>query len=227
MPSRSAALPRALASRLVTRRLLQFRRSPNSIKVRIALNVKGLDYEATEMSSADRQPMIEAAGWPLVPILIDDRVVMRDSAAILHYLEANYREGPSLTPTDRDELRNAERIVTVVNSEILPIQWSLLSEIQKPEEERDPARGAEARRAAVAALSRLEERLATREWLVGDTMSLYDVILGANLLPLRAPAEFVEQSPMWGYFTENLRIEEERPHVSAWVGRVVAHDGLA
>jgi hypothetical protein len=58
-------------------------------------------------------------------------------------------------------------------------------------------------------------------------MSLYDVILGANLLPLRAPAEFVGQSPMWRYFTENLRIEEERPHVSAWVGRVVDHDGLA
>ena len=179
------------------------------------------------MFSADRQPMFEAAGWPLVPILIDDRVVMRDSAAILHYLEANYREGPSLTPTDRDDLRTAERIVTALNSEILPIQWSLMSEIQKPEEERDPARGSEARQTAVAALGRLEERLAEGDWLVGNAMSLYDVILGSNLLPLRAPAEFAEQSPMWRYFAENLRIEGERPRVSAWVGRVVAHDGLA
>jgi hypothetical protein len=130
-----------------------------------------------------------------------------------------------MTPTDRDELRTAERIVTALSSEILPIQWALLSEIQKPEGDRDPARGTESRRTAVAVLGRLEERLAERDWLVGDQMSLYDVILGSNLLPLRAPAEFAEESPMWRYFAENLRIEEERPRVSAWVGRVVAHDG--
>jgi glutathione S-transferase len=211
----------------VPRRLLQFRRSSNSIKVRIALNVKGLEYEAIEMMAADRQPMIEAAGWPLVPILIDDRIVMRDSAAILHYLEANYRNTRSLTPTDPSDLRTGERIVTALTAEILPIQWSLISEIQKPEEERDPALATEARQAAIAALERLEERLAGREWLVGDAMSLYDVILGSSLLPLRAPPEFVAQSPMWRYFAENLRIEDERPRVSAWVGRVVAHDGLA
>ncbi|MGH2394904.1 MAG: glutathione S-transferase N-terminal domain-containing protein, partial [Candidatus Limnocylindria bacterium] len=66
------------------RTLLEFHRSPNSVKVRVALGYKGLEYEIREMMAADRAPMIEAAGWPLVPILLDGDVVMRDSAAILH-----------------------------------------------------------------------------------------------------------------------------------------------
>jgi glutathione S-transferase len=209
------------------RRLLMFRRSPNSIKVRIALHVKGLEYEAQEMMAADRRPMLEAAGWPLVPILIDGRVVMRDSAAILHYLEANYRDTTLLTPTEYDDIRSGERIVSVLKPEFLAIQGPLNDEIRKPEAERDPAKAAEARRAVIAALGRLEDRLASQPWLVGDAMSLYDVILASDLLPIRPPAVFAEQSPIWSYFDANLRIDEERPKVTAWVGRVVAHDGLA
>lgn len=211
----------------MARRLLEFRRSPNSVKVRVALGFKGLDYEATEMLSADRQPMIEAAGWPLVPILIDGDVVMRDSAAILHYLEANYRDAPSLTPSDYDDLRSGDRIVSALTPETAAIQWSLLTEARKPEAERDPEKPAEARRAAIKALARIEERFADRDWLVGDAMSFYDVILGCNLLPIRAPAQFVEESPMWRYFAESLRLENELPRVTAWIGRIVAHDGLA
>lgn len=211
----------------MARRLLQFRRSPNSVKVRIALNVKGLEYEAVEMMAADREPMIEAAGWPLVPILIDGTVVMRDSTGILHYLEANYRERPSLTPKTRGEIRSAERIVAVMGPEIVGARASLDPEIQKSEAERDPAAAAGARRIVVAATERLEARLASRAWLVGDAMSMYDVILACELLPTRAPAEFVGQSPLWRYLDANLRIVDERPNVDGWVSRVVAHDGLA
>ncbi len=211
----------------MARKLLMFRRSPNSIKVRIALTYKGLEYDAREMMAADRAPMIEAAGWPLVPILIDGDVVMRDSAAILHYLESNYRDRPSLTPPARDLIRSAERIVTVLGPEIVKIRASLDPEIQKPEGDRDPAAARRAREGVVAVTERLEERLATRPWLVGDAMSIYDVILACELLPTRPPAEFAGQSPLWRYLDENLRVEKERPRVTDWVGRVVAYDGLA
>ena len=203
-----------------------FRRSPNSIKVRIALAYKGLEYEAEEMMAADRAPMLEAAGWPLTPILVDGDVAMRDSAAILHYLEANYRE-PSLTPATRDEIRSAERIVGVLAPQIAHIRGGLDAEIPKPEGERDPEAARRARDAIVAATERLEERLASRDWLVGERMSMYDVILASDLIPTRAPAEFVAQSPLWRYLDANLRIELERPRVAEWVGRVIAYDGLA
>ncbi len=203
-----------------------FRRSPNSIKVRIALAYKGLPYEAEEMMAADRAPMMEAAGWPLTPILLDGDVVMRDSAAILHYLEANYRDRPSLTPATRDDLRTAERIVSVLAPEIARIRGSVDGEIAKAEAERDPAVAARAREAIVAATARLEERLAARPWLVGDAMSMYDVILASDLLPTRAPTEFIAQSPLWRYLGDNFRIGKERPRVTGWIGRVVAYDGL-
>lgn len=206
------------------RTLLEFHRSPNSVKVRVALGFKGMEYDIREMMAADRQPMIEAAGWPLVPILVDGDVVMRDSAAILHYLEANYRQAPSLTPGSRDDIRSAEALLARLNPEILGIQWSLENEIRKPEAERDMGRIAAGRASMVAALERLDERLAANDWLVGGAMSLYDVILACNLLPARPPARFVEQSPLWRFFADHLALDGDRPAIEGWVGRVIAHD---
>lgn len=208
------------------RKLLEFHRSPNSVKVRIGLNAKGLAYETEEMMAADREPMLEAAGWPLVPILLDGDVVMRESAAILQYLEANYRHGPSLTPSTRDDIKTAETIVMRLDPEILAIQWRLSPEIEKDEQDRDLDRIEEARRDLSAALARLETRLDGRAWLVGEAMSLYDVILASNLLPARAPASFAEESPIWRFFDRHFRLSPDRPAVAAWMDRVLAHDGL-
>jgi glutathione S-transferase len=206
------------------RTLLEFHRSPNSVKVRVALGFKGLEYENREMMAADRAPMMEAAGWPLVPILLDGDVAMRDSAAILHYLEANYRDAPSLTPASRDDIRSAEALLARLNPEILSIQYGLEDEIRKSDSERDEGRIATGRATLVAALERLERRLATVPWLVGGAMSLYDVILACNLLPARPPARFVEQSPLWRFFADHLALDGDRPAIEAWVDRVIAHD---
>ncbi len=207
------------------RTLLEFHRSPNSVKVRVALGYKGLEYEIREMMAADRAPMIEAAGWPLVPILVDGDVVMRDSAAILHYLEANYREAPSLTPDSRDDILAAETLLGRLTPELLRIQWGLNAEIGKPDQERNRERIVEARPAMVRALGRLERRLSAQPWLVADTMSIYDIILASNLLPTRPPPHFVEESPIWRFFADHFQLTGERPAVAAWLDRVVAHDG--
>lgn len=209
------------------RRLLEFHRSPNSVKVRVALEYKRLEYETEEMYSAEREPIVRAGGWPLVPILIDGAVRMRDSAAILHYLEANYRDAPSLTPESRDEILAAEVVLANVTPDIRRAQWSVQPEIQKPAEERNVERIAAARNALVASLSRLDARLADREWLVGDSMSMYDVILGCNLIPARPPRAFVETSAIYRFFDQHMRIDSERPNVAAWVDRVLAHDSGA
>jgi glutathione S-transferase len=149
---------------------------------------------------------------------------MRDSAAILHYLEANYRDAPSLTPASRDDIRSAEALLARLNPEILSIQYGLEDEIRKSDSERDEGRIATGRATLVAALERLERRLATVPWLVGGAMSLYDVILACNLLPARPPARFVEQSPLWRFFADHLALDGDRPAIEAWVDRVIAHD---
>jgi glutathione S-transferase len=206
------------------RRLLEFHRSPNSVKVRVALEYKRLEYETEEMYSADREPIVRAGGWPLVPILIDGAVRMRDSAAILHYLEANYRDAPSLTPESRDDILAAEVLLANVTPDIRRAQWSVQPEIRKEPAERDAGKIAAARQALVASLARLDARLSDREWLVGDSMSMYDVILGCNLIPARPPRAFVETSAIYRFFDEHMRVDGERPRVAAWVDRVLAHD---
>ena len=206
------------------RKLLEFHRSPNSVKVRIALEYKRLEYETEEMYSADREPIVRAGGWPLVPILIDGAVRMRDSAAILHYLEANYRDAPSLTPESRDAILAAEVLLANVTPDIRRAQWSVQPEIRKDPAERNAERIAAARQALADSLARLDARLADREWLVGDSMSMYDVILGCNLIPARPPRTFVETSAIYRFFDEHMRIDAERPNVVAWVDRVLAHD---
>jgi glutathione S-transferase len=206
------------------RRLLEFHRSPNSVKVRIALEVKRLEYETQEMFAADRGPIVAAGGWPLTPILLDGQVRMRDSAAILHYLEANYRDAPSLTPQSRDEILSAEALLANLSPQLRRAVYGLEPEIRKPAEERDGERIASARQALVEALSRLEERLSRRRWLVGDAMSLYDVILGCSLIAIRPPADFVAESAIYRFYHEHMRIESERPRVAEWVGRIIAHD---
>lgn len=205
---------------------MEFHRSPNSVKVRIGLAVKGLEYEAEEMFAADRAPMIEAAGWPMTPILIDGPVVMRDSLAILHYLDANYREGPSLVPPGRDEIRSGEGVLLLLRPEILRIQWSLAPQLELPEAERDLDRLKVAARALNDALLQLEGRLANRPWLVGEEMSLFDIVLACDLLPCRPPTRFVEQSPIWRFYAAHFGLEPDRSHVAEWMDRVLAVDGL-
>jgi glutathione S-transferase len=147
----------------------------------------------------------------MIPILIDGDVVMRDSLAILHYLEANYRDGPSLTPELRDEIQTAEALLANLSPEILRIQWGLSPQFQKPEADREESAIAEAREAMRAALGRLERRLADRTWLVGDAMSIYDIVLACNLLPTRPPDRFAKKSPLWLFFRRNPRRRLDRP----------------
>lgn len=206
------------------RRLLEFHRSPNSVKVRIALEFKELAYETQEMFSADREPIVMAGGWPLVPILLDDGIAMRDSAAILHYLEANYRDAPSLTPDSRDDILVAETLLANVLPQIARAQWSVQGEISKSHEERDAGRIAGARGALIEALERLEHRLSRSAWIVGESMSMYDVILACTLIPAVPPPKFVAESAIYRFFDEHFRIEGERPRTIEWVRRVLAYD---
>lgn len=206
------------------RTLLEFHRSPNSVKVRVALEFKELEYETQEMFSADREPIVRAGGWPLVPILLDGGIAMRDSAAILHYLEANYRDSPSLTPDSRDDILVAETLLANVLPQIARAQWSVQGEISKSPEERDAGRIAGARGALIETLERLEHRLSRGAWIVGESMSMYDVILGCTLIPAVPPPKFVAESAIYRFFDEHFRIEGERPRTIEWVRRVLAYD---
>ncbi len=82
--------------------------SPNSTKLRMALRVKGVEFEAVAVDPMDRSAVIAASGQELTPVIEDRGIVLNDSEAILQYLDANYRDAPRLFPSDRAGRKRCE-----------------------------------------------------------------------------------------------------------------------
>jgi glutathione S-transferase len=82
-------------------RLFQIPFSHNCIKVRKALDLKGLRYETVNIEPIVRWRLRRASGQGLVPALVDGDRAVADSTAILLYLEEQYPE-PPLLPQERE-----------------------------------------------------------------------------------------------------------------------------
>jgi glutathione S-transferase len=73
--------------------------STNVERVALALAHKGLEVASVVIDYADRSPVIEVSGQPLVPVLVDEGEVVADSTRILRHLERRYPD-PPLFPSE-------------------------------------------------------------------------------------------------------------------------------
>ena len=80
-------------------KLIQIPFSHNCIKVRVALERKGIPYEVQDIPPNDRTQVLAASRQGLVPVLIDGTRTIVDSTEILLYLEDRFPE-PRLIPSD-------------------------------------------------------------------------------------------------------------------------------
>jgi glutathione S-transferase len=80
-------------------RLIQLRFSHNCIKVRRALELKGIAFDQRDISPLNRHEAIAASGQERVPVLVDGEQAISDSTAILRHLEQSYPER-ALLPDD-------------------------------------------------------------------------------------------------------------------------------
>jgi maleylpyruvate isomerase len=108
-------------------KLYTFFRSSASYRVRIALNLKGLDYEQIpihlrrgggEQFSAEYKAVNPQA---LVPALEDGGRILTQSLAIIEYLEEKYPK-PQLLPADPADRALVRSMALIVACEIHPIQ---------------------------------------------------------------------------------------------------------
>lgn len=107
-------------------KLYSYWRSSTSYKVRIALNLKGLDYKITPVhlvkDGGEQHKSAYNAMNPMsaVPTLVDGDFVLTQSNAILEYLEEEYPT-PALLPKDIPARAYIRQIMNIVSCDIHPL----------------------------------------------------------------------------------------------------------
>lgn len=107
-------------------KLYSYWRSSAAYRVRIALNLKGLPYEIEpvhlvndggEQFSAE---YTELNPQSLVPTLVDGHRILRQSMAIIEYLEETWPDPPLMSDTARDRVR-VRTLSQIIACEIHPL----------------------------------------------------------------------------------------------------------
>ena len=101
-------------------------RSSASWRVRIALNVKGIEYEYIPVNllkgeqKSEEHLKLNPSGF--VPALEIDGHILTESLPIIEYLDEAYPDKAKMLPEDKLQRFQARRLAEVVNSGIQPIQ---------------------------------------------------------------------------------------------------------
>src|ERR1700723_2680719 len=154
-------------------KLYDFLPCPFGQKVRIVLAEKGLSYELIQVDltqGEQRKPeFLRLNPFGRVPVLIDEDVTVYDSTIIAEYLEDEYPEPPLLPAVGVSALRARARIwEDFADTSFTPQVGQLMSEMQKPEAERDPARVQRVQRSVERALDFLNRELQGQEFLAAQ-----------------------------------------------------------
>ncbi|KAA0040743.1 glutathione S-transferase 2-like [Cucumis melo var. makuwa] len=106
-------------------KLYSFWASTCAQRVRIALNLKGLNfqYKAVDLLKGEHlaPEYLKLNPVGFVPTLVDGDVVIADSFAIIMYLEEKYPQRP-LLPTDLVKRAINHQVANIVSSSIQPLQ---------------------------------------------------------------------------------------------------------
>lgn len=104
--------------------LHSFFRSGTSHRLRIALNLKGLEYDYVAVSLPKNEHLQAAfkALNPqgLVPALVDDGLALTQSPAIIEWLEERHPT-PALLPTNANERARVRAMAAIVGCDIHPV----------------------------------------------------------------------------------------------------------
>ena len=192
------------------------------MKVRIALQYKGIPFTKVPVNPQDRSEVVKVSGQPLTPVLVHGATVVYDSAAILRYLDANFRSTPALFSADYEEMKKIEEWETWGRTAVPEPVGTIFNQFFSPE--KDAAKIAEASRKLHDLTAKTEEKLSKDSWLVGDRMTAADVTAAPFIYygmarPVEGP--FKELSE---FFVKSLKLGEGRDRTRAWVQKVMAYD---
>lgn len=202
--------------------------SPNNVKVRIALGYKALDYERRPLEidgyPGDRSSIVALSGQPRLPVLQHGETVIFDSAAILRYLESNFRSTPPIFSGDLAAFGEICSWEAYGRTDISPAVGKMFGQLFEPQV--DTAAVAEANTQIHAATGPIEDRLTEAEWLVGDHMTAADIVLAPAVHLGCLHDAVVSSSPFLQGFKAHFDLGPLREKTRAWVARVLRHDAV-
>ncbi len=189
--------------------------SSNVMKVLWAAAELGLEYERVDAGMAfgvvDTPEYRAMNPNGRVPTLVDGDLTLWESNAIVRYLAAKHDAG-GLWPTDPATRADLDRWMdwqqTTQNPAMTPVFWGL---VRTPPAERNQAAIDAGIAQSIAAFGIVNARLADRDWLGGDQLTMADIPLGPNLhrffnLPFERP---------------------DLPHLRAYYDRMLTRPGYA
>lgn len=151
-------------------KLYSYWRSSAAYRVRIALNLKELDYEVIPIHLVkdggeqyqSEYELINPQG--VVPTLVDGDVVLGQSLAIMEYLETRYPE-PALYPQSIEARAFARQFALIVACDIHPLNnLRVLKYLKRTLEQDDEARNAWYHHWVETGFAALEQLLRDRDW---------------------------------------------------------------
>ena len=171
--------------------LYDYHRSSACYRVRIALNLKGIEYDAVPVNLLDGEQQAEAyrARNPqaFVPMLEVDGLRLTQSLAIVDWLEARHPD-PALLPSAPDDRAHVLAMALTVACDIHPLNnLRVLKYLSGPLGQPQEARDTWYRHWVSEGLAALETMAAPRagRFLLGDDPTLADLCLVPQMFNAR------------------------------------------
>lgn len=188
-------------------RLYDYPDCPFCQKVRVVLAEKDLEYERLHVDlhkGEQRAPaFLKLNPYGKVPVLIDEDTVIYDSTIINEYLDEEY-PNPRLMPEDSAGRARVRLLEDFGDNSFTPPAGMILTELHKPEGERDAEKVRKYQGEIARILGRLEVNLEGKEYLTSD-FSLADVAFVPRILVLSQLG---------------VELDARLQNVASWIGRL-------
>jgi RNA polymerase-associated protein len=192
--------------------------STNVERVALALAHKGVEVDWVDVDPDDRTPVLAVSGQELVPVLVDDDLVLSDSPVILEYVEGRFPD-PPLFPADPARRAEVRTFLDWFNQLWKRPANLIFAEEQKQEPDR--ARIAELEQRIAGTLPRFEDLLTGRDFLFGDELTVADVT-AFPFLKYAAIWEEGDEHRFHEILRDAMRLDGGYPRLEAWLHRMDA-----
>lgn len=195
--------------------LYQFQHSAFCLKVRLALKAKELTFKIIDITpGVDQFDVFKMSGQRQVPVLKHNEKVFSDSSAIIEYLETITKD-PSLFPSDPIEAARAHifedwadtTLAKLIQSEFIKATSidPFLREALLTENVPQPLKGLvnnvsceffngvsevfnpRESNKLLSSLQKLSNSVSSHQWLIGNSLSIADIAISAQLSLLKFP----------------------------------------